>query len=1180
MEDDGRDHVRNTGWLRRWFLIGGLLLVVLVLLIGALPWIVSQTPLKQTIIPRLLPEFTGTSHISAARLGWFSTIELEDVHLTDAQHQTLLKGGHLSVDRTLLELLLRGIDDATVRFSDASIDLVFLEHGSNWEEAVRPLFAKKSSTEPLPAVNLQIVDAAIQISDADGNVHGKISQWTLSGRYRPEEEPPLTMESSALVSGQKANGGAGRFSVVLRATPPGRPEEQGSGEMALQTESLAFGDFAPLVARFAPDASVSGTTTADVTIDWLGKKTRLEGQIQGRGLTIRSEKWMPGDALALESCNAVLNLDFDGEQLQINRFRIASDLANLELETSLQIDQDVKVGWRDFLGQNNVRVSGEVDLARLAAQLPSILRIRQDAQVTSGRVTFSVQNTLEENLQRWDASLKANGIEALAAGKLIRWQQPVTMSLSAAERPDRRIVGNLNFDCDYLSLEADGSIAEATIAARGDLTRLAADLNPLIDLQGLHLAGRFDASVDLQRQGKDQFDANGHVLVQGLEFWFPGWRPVREDRITLSLQTKGELREGKSPLFQEAILRMNSAQDQLQISLGGPISATTLLTGLPVVVQANGELASWMVRLQTWLPSSDWQLQGTTQLTLNGNIGLAGVDVKTAKAQIDKLRIVSPSHVIEESSVIATASGKWDRVNHTVTTGAVALRLPSAVFWTEKLLIDLPSPARSGPAAKGDLFVRADLKKLQGWITNRQAAPQSLLAGQMEGKVRLDTRDESTVAGCNLVVKNFEFSVPAQSAASASVAENPQSRPRIQAVRWKPIWKEREFAINGRGRYVPQEDRISLDDLQVESGPLGLIQTSGTFSQLTTTPSADINGRLKYDLSQIAALLRPYLGQDLHLKGSGNQPFFFRGHLPPSGRSDSSNNPPWWVDANAGAGFAWDALDLYGLRTGKGEVRATLAQGVVRFKPIDLSFSSGRLKTTPWIRLSDDPQALFLSKDTRLEHVMLTEELCQQWLQFLAPVLAQATRAQGQFSLTLPHSMIPLKDRKKSELAGSLIIHSAQVSPGPLTAQIAAIAAQVDAIIKRRPGVRPESTTLKITPQTIPFRVADGRVEHQNFQIEIGDVIVRTSGYVGFDQSLSLVAEIPIRDKWVQRDKFLRGLKGQTLKIPISGTLNKPQLDKRIIAWLGQQMIGSAAGGLLEDALDRGLQQGLDKLFR
>jgi hypothetical protein len=110
--------------------------------------------------------------------------------------------------------------------------------------------------------------------------------------------------------------------------------------------------------------------------------------------------------------------------------------------------------------------------------------------------------------------------------------------------------------------------------------------------------------------------------------------------------------------------------------------------------------------------------------------------------------------------------------------------------------------------------------------------------------------------------------------------------------------------------------------------------------------------------------------------------------------------------------------------------------------------------------------------------------------------------------------------------------------------------------------------------------VADGRVEHGNFELQIGDVIVRTSGYVGFDQSLGLVAEIPIRDKWVARDKFLRGLAGQTLKIPIRGTLSKPQLDQRAIAWLGQQMIGSAASGLLEDVIDRGLQKGLDQLFR
>ena len=107
-----------------------------------------------------------------------------------------------------------------------------------------------------------------------------------------------------------------------------------------------------------------------------------------------------------------------------------------------------------------------------------------------------------------------------------------------------------------------------------------------------------------------------------------------------------------------------------------------------------------------------------------------------------------------------------------------------------------------------------------------------------------------------------------------------------------------------------------------------------------------------------------------------------------------------------------------------------------------------------------------------------------------------------------------------------------------------------------------------------------GRVEHQNFEIEVGDVVVRTSGSVGLDQTLDLVAEIPIREKWVQRDQVLRGLAGQTLKVPIRGTVQNPKLDAKAIAQLSKQMLQGAAGGLLNDAIDRGLQKGLEELFR
>ena len=995
MGDDEKHRVGKQRSVRRWLVAVGLLLVFLVLFVAALPWIVAQTSLRQAIIPRLLPEFAGTSHIGGAELGWFSTVKLEEVRLVDARGEVLLEGGQLSVDRTLLDLLRTGINGATIRVIDPSIHLVVFKNGSNWEQALQPLFAQQAAPGPLPEVSLQILGAEVQIYDASGQSHGVISEWRLSGRYRPNEALPLSLESSALISDPNAPATSGRISAVLRLTPPTVAGEQGSGEITLKTESLAFGSLAPLAARFVPAAAVEGATTADVTIGWSGRKAQIEGSFQGKDLAIRSDEWLAGDTLSLDSCAALVQLDFDGEQLQLNRCEVKSELASCELEANLQIDPKRLQSWKSFSDKTNFRIAGQVDLARLAAQLPALLRIRPDARVTSGQIAFSVQSMLQEDLRQWNASLTATAVEAIAAGRPIRWEQPVTMHLSAVERQNGQVVGNLKCDCDYLSIEANGSTADATIAAQGDLTRLTADLKPLIDLQGLHLAGRFDASVDLQHQTTGKFDANGHVLIQGLEFWFPGWRPFREDRITLSLQTKGEARKGKLPLLEKATLRINSAGDQLEVSLGGPLSIATLITGWPIEIRAQGRLASWLEKMQTWLPIPDWQLQGQAQLTVESVVGLGAVDIKTAKIEIGNLRAVSPDYLIEESSVLATVSGKWDRVNHEIIASSVAVRLPSAVFWTEKLQVDLASDKRPVPTATGDLFVRADLSKLQQWITARQADPKSKLTGQLEGRVSLDTRATGTAAQGSLAIKNFEIHVPSQATPSSIAAGMPPARPLVQPVRWKPIWKEREFVIQGRGRYDAEKDRLVVDTLQVESGPLQILETSGTFAQLSTATDANLSGRVKYDLQRIVPLLKPYLGAEIEMTGNGNHPFHYRGRLPSSASSPQSGIQPWWVDANAGAAFSWDKLDLYGLQTGKGGLQAALQEGVIRFQPIDLDFGGGRLKTTPWIPLKRNPQVLHFSKDTVLDRAILTEKLCRDWLQYLAPAFAQATRASG-----------------------------------------------------------------------------------------------------------------------------------------------------------------------------------------
>jgi hypothetical protein len=142
--------------------------------------------------------------------------------------------------------------------------------------------------------------------------------------------------------------------------------------------------------------------------------------------------------------------------------------------------------------------------------------------------------------------------------------------------------------------------------------------------------------------------------------------------------------------------------------------------------------------------------------------------------------------------------------------------------------------------------------------------------------------------------------------------------------------------------------------------------------------------------------------------------------------------------------------------------------------------------------------------------------------------------------------------------------------PGPTTEQWVGLAQQVQSLIKRSDVQPNQATLLSIRDQQVNFKVADGRVYHQNIEFQIGDVIMRSQGSVGLtDETISLTLQIPVQDDWVAKNPILAGLKGQTLQIPVSGTLKRPQMDKRALANISGQLIQNAAGSQINKALDK-----------
>ncbi|OHB85765.1 MAG: hypothetical protein A2V98_23275 [Planctomycetes bacterium RBG_16_64_12] len=104
--------------------------------------------------------------------------------------------------------------------------------------------------------------------------------------------------------------------------------------------------------------------------------------------------------------------------------------------------------------------------------------------------------------------------------------------------------------------------------------------------------------------------------------------------------------------------------------------------------------------------------------------------------------------------------------------------------------------------------------------------------------------------------------------------------------------------------------------------------------------------------------------------------------------------------------------------------------------------------------------------------------------------------------------------------------------------------------------------------------MVDGRVYHKDLEFVFPDLVIRTYGSVGLDQSLAITAEMPIPPKWLGNDALVNSaLRDQLMRVPIGGTLSKPKIDQKALDRLSQQFLQKAARNVLEDGLNRGFER-------
>jgi len=188
----------------------------------------------------------------------------------------------------------------------------------------------------------------------------------------------------------------------------------------------------------------------------------------------------------------------------------------------------------------------------------------------------------------------------------------------------------------------------------------------------------------------------------------------------------------------------------------------------------------------------------------------------------------------------------------------------------------------------------------------------------------------------------------------------------------------------------------------------------------------------------------------------------------------------------------------------------------------------------PWSEWRIEPVQLLA--DARLEPAV-----AQGVLAYIAPVLADATRTGGRFSLRLDEATLPVGSPESGHLAGVLSMHAVDLGPGPL----------VSNVIAALPGRLPAPPAIRIADQShVEFQLVDGRVWHKGLAFGFplakpGQRLdLRSSGAVGLrDKALDLKLELPIPGDLPQERPLLASLAGRTLAVRIGGALGAPQVN-------------------------------------
>ncbi len=1100
---------------RRWLRRFAILFVLLAIGVWFAPTIAAKTPLRNRIAREALADLKGTVEVGSASFGWFSPIELRDVAIKDAQGRTLLTAPRIASTKSLMSLLRDRSDLGEFTIDRPVVEVAFENGSTNVEDTLAKFLKDESPPSPTrPSVAVKVAGGKLVLHDAG-------TQSTFENLEAHIAIPAARTEPIAIKARTGVAGSTGTFEADLAL---GERNSAKFVAVGFPLESLA-----PIVKRFEASTTVAGKLTANVTATWHADEQKrtiatVEGSTSLRDLDLGG-KWLNGDRLRLASAELPLKAEITGSNVKVDRAELKCDVGTLSASGSFDPD----TAMDKLFDKPGVAVEGDLDLAKLATLLPRLLRVREGTAIREGKVVLKLASRATPAGATWDGELRTSALKAERDGKPIEWKEPLSVEFSGRV-PAGQLPTFDKFICksDFIAINAKGSPESFRAAANIYLDQLSARLGEFVDLRGAKLAGEASAWVVASRTPVGAFKSDCGVELKQFAFTDGTHRGLAEPALTLKASTTGQWPKDGTIRVETGSLSFTAGADTAELKLLEPIPDAGQPMSGTLSAKLTGDAGKWMNRVRGFvsMPAYSYAGQAVATGTVRFTKDLIAIDRLTLGIDAAKFRGAGLN--IDEPRLEAFAELS---IKNTAVEFA-SFRIASAVLsLTEgKLLIEMP--ADGNMAVSGNGQATSDLERL-GRMLKLQSDPKGSDAfhGRGTGPIRFRWQGDTTTFGGTLDLKDFAYGDPKVTGIS------------------EPVLK-----LDLDARYDDTPYRVTFHQVKLERSGLA-VDAKGTMANFDTTQDANLTGTLIYDLAKLSPDVRNAIGGGFQAAGQGNRAFALSGSL-------GTGNAIAKLTADAGLG--WDSIKAFGFDMGAGEFTVKLTGGKATLSPIHANFGGGKIAMSPSARFDPPPAEASLAKGKLVDHAKLTPAACASALGYALPVIANAAQAQGEISVIIDDNRLPLADVSKASAKGHIVVHKAAIGPGPVITEIMKLTGS-------------NSTTMTLANEmTVPIRIEGGRVYHENLALTVNGYAIKTTGSVGFDGSLSMIADVPIPGSFPgfkNNPPLKKALEGKIVKVPLTGTVSKPVVDHNVFQTAIATLTRDALKGVGKELINKELEK-------